>query len=384
MKILAIDTSGKICSVSVMENREILKTKYNKSEREHSQTLMPTIKETLDELKLTIDDIDLLSCSRGPGSFTGIRVGMATIKALSDAKNIPIAGVDTLKALAYSAIIKKGKKECKILSMLDAKNENVYFAVFRIHNGNLSLYKNADVANISDVVEYINFNTPLYIVGDADPEKLDPLFKAKLSKQYAQGRETANYEYIEDLPVLSESIALAAQDKYDIGDYGDSNTLFPLYLRKPQAQKKKEKEDDKLYFLEMTKYDLENIKNKYDEFPNIWDYETFEEDFKNSNYIVAKQNNEVVGFIGVRTILDELEIMNIVTRRDKQNQGIASNLLSYLLRHYIGKNLVEKINLEVNEHNIRAISLYRKFGFREVGLRKKYYNNQEDAISMTL
>ena len=76
--------------------------------------------------------------------------------------------------------------------------------------------------------------------------------------------------------------------------------------------------------------------------------------------------------------------MNIVTRKDKQNQGIASNLLSYLLRHYIGKNLVEKINLEVNEHNIRAISLYRKFGFREVGLRKKYYNNQEDAISMTL
>ena len=127
-----------------------------------------------------------------------------------------------------------------------------------------------------------------------------------------------------------------------------------------------------------------NNENKYDEFPNIWDYETFEEDFKNSNYIVAKQNNEVVGFIGVRTILDELEIMNIVTRRDKQNQGIASNLLSYLLRHYIGKNLVEKINLEVNEHNIRAISLYRKFGFREVGLRKKYYNNQEDAISMTL
>ena len=109
MKILAIDTSGKICSASVMEEGKILKTISNESEREHSQTLMPTIKKLLDELNLTIDDIDLLSCSRGPGSFTGIRVGMATIKALSDAKNIPIAGVDTLKALAYSTMIKKWK-----------------------------------------------------------------------------------------------------------------------------------------------------------------------------------------------------------------------------------------------------------------------------------
>ncbi len=384
MKILSIDTSGKICSVSVMENEKILKTISNSSEREHSQTLMPTINNILEELNLKIDDINLLSCSRGPGSFTGIRVGMATIKALSDAKNIPIAGVDTLKALAYSVIRKKGKKECKILSMLDARNENVYFAVYRIHNGNLSLYKNADVMNISDVVEYVDFNDPLYIAGDADINLLEPLLKAKYSKQLAQGRETEQYEYIEDLPILSESIAFSAQDKYNAGEYGDSNTLFPLYLRKPQAQRNKEKEDEKLYFLEMSKYDLENIKKNYKEFPNIWDYNTFEEDFKNSKYIVAKQDNEIVGFIGIRIILDELEIMNIVTRKDKQNKGIASNLLSYLLRIYIGKNIVEKINLEVNEHNIRAISLYRKFGFRQVGLRKKYYNNQEDAISMTL
>ena len=225
----------------------------------------------------------------------------------------------------------------------------------------------------------------MYIVGDVAFEKLEPLFKAKYSKQYAQVRNTEEYEYVEDLPCLSEAIAVAAQYKYETGDYGDSSTLFPLYLRKPQAQKKKQREnDDKLYFLEMTRYDLENIKMKYDMFPNIWDYDTFEEDFKNSKYIVAKQDNEVVGFIGIRTILNELEVMNIVTRKDKQNQGIASNLLSYLIRKYIGKNLVEKINLEVNEHNIRAISLYRKFGFRQVGLRKKYYNNQENAISMTL
>ncbi len=380
MKILALDTSGKICSVAVTEDGKVLKEISCTSEKEHSEILMPSIQKLLKSLNLKLDDIDLLSCSRGPGSFTGIRVAMATVKALSDAKDIPIAGVDTLKALAYSTIIKKGKRECKILSMIDARNENVYFAVYRIHNGNLSLYKNAEVRNITDVVEYIDFVNPLYIVGDTFEEKLEPFFKAKFSKQYAQGKKTDNYEYITDLPPMSEAIAMAAKDKYDIGDYGDSSTLFPMYLRKPQAQRQKEGDGERIYILEMTKLDLENIKSEYNEFPNIWDYKTLEEDYKNSKYLVAKQNNQIVGFIGTRTIFGELDIMNIVTRQDKQNQGIASNLLSYVIR----KNNVEKINLEVNEHNIKAIKLYRKFGFRDEGIRKKYYNGKDDAILMNL
>ena len=379
MKILAIDTSGKVCSVAVTEDGKVLKEVSINSEKEHSQTLMPKIKEILEDLKLKLDDINLLSCSRGPGSFTGIRVGMATIKAFSDAKNIPIAGVDTLKALAYSTIIKKGKGDCKILSMIDAKNENVYFAVYRVHNGNLSLYKNAEVRNVTDVVEYIDFETPLYIVGDLFVEKLEPLFRAKFSKQYAQGRKTVDYEYIQDLPSMAEAIAKAAEDKYEIGDYGDSSTLFPMYLRNPQAQRKKEGDTHRIHILEMTKVDLENIGKEYGNFPNIWDYDTLEEDYTNSKYLVAKQNNEVVGFIGTRTIFDELEIMNIVTRKDKLNQGIASNLLSYIIR----KSNVDKINLEVNEHNINAIKLYRKFGFRDYGTRKKYYEGKDDAILMT-
>ena len=380
MKILALDTSGKVCSVAVAEDGKILKQISSVSEKEHSQVLMPNIKSLLESLNLKLDDIDLLSCSRGPGSFTGIRVEMATVKAISDAKNIPIAGVDTLKALAYSVIIKKGKKECKILSMIDARNENVYFAVYRVHNGNLSLYKNAEIRNVSDVVEYIDFENPLYIAGDFYEEKLEPLFKAKFSKQYAQGRKTDNYEYVRDLPSMAEAIAMCAKDKYDVGDYGDSSTLFPMYLRKPQAQRQKEGDGERIYILEMTNLDLENIKSEYDNFSNIWDYETLKEDYKNSKYLVAKQNNEIVGFIGTRTIFNELEIMNIVTRQDKRNKGIASNLLSYVIR----KNIVEKINLEVNEHNINAIKLYRKFGFQDIGIRKNYYDGKDDAIMMTL
>ncbi len=380
MKILAIDTSGEICSVAILEDAKTLKVISSKSEKEHSQTLMPKIKDLFEEANLTMDDIDLLACSRGPGSFTGIRIGMATVKAFADAKNIPIAGVDSLKALAYGALIKKGRKDCKILSIIDAKNENVYCAVYRVQNGNLSLYKNPEIMNISDVVEYVNFDNPLYIVGDDFEENLNPLLNAKFSKQQAQGKDTVYYEYVYDLPTMAEAIGLAAKEKYDIGDYGDSNSLFPLYLRKPQAQRQKEGEDDKITILELSPLDLEKIKLDYDKFPNSWNYKTLEEDCKNSQYIVAKQNNEIVGFVGTKTILDEMEIMNIVVRLDKYNQGIASNMLSYIIR----KNDVKKINLEVNGHNTKAIKLYRKFGFKEVGMRKKYYEGKDDAILMTL
>ena len=239
MKILALDTSGEICSVAVAEDGKILNQISTVSEKEHSQILMPNIKKLLESLELKLDDIDLLSCSRGPGSFTGIRVGMATVKALSDAKNIPIAGVDTLKALAYSVIIKKGRKECKILSLIDARNENVYFAVYRIHNGNLSLYKNAEIRNVSDVVEYVNFEDPLYIAGDSYMEKLEPLFKAKFSKQYAQGRKTDNYEYVTDLPPMAEAIAMCAKDKYEVGDYRRFKYSIPNVFKKATGTKKK-------------------------------------------------------------------------------------------------------------------------------------------------
>ena len=380
MKILAIDTSGETCSVAILEDDKTIKVISSRSEKEHSQTLMPKIKELFAETNLTMDEINLLACSRGPGSFTGIRIGMATIKAFSDAKNIPIAGVDSLKALAYGALIKKGRKDCKILSIIDAKKQNVYCAVYRVRNGNLSLYKNPEIMNISDVVEYIDFNTPLYIVGDDFEESLTPLLDAKFSKQQAQGKESVYYEYEYNLPIMAEAIGVAAKEKYEIGDYGDSNSLFPLYLRKPQAQRQKEGEDDKIAILELSTLDLEKIKLNYDKFPNSWNYKTLEEDYHNSKYIVAKQNNEIVGFAGTKTILDEMDIMNIVIRADKYNQGIASNMLSYLIR----KNNVKKINLEVNGNNIKAIKLYSKFGFKEVGSRKKYYDGKDDAILMTL
>ena len=221
---------------ALLEDRKIIEQLHTDEVHEHSQTLMPLLKNMMDKQQLQVKDVDLLACSEGPGSFTGIRIGMATIKAFSDACNKPVTGISSLEALAYEVIEQKGRKDCKILSMIDARNDNVYFSVYRIKNGNLSVYKNPDVMSISDVVEYVNFVEPLYIIGDVFKEKLEPLLRAKISKEQAQARDVVQHEYINSTGIMAGAIGLAAFDKYDIGDYGDSDEIMPMYLRRPQAE----------------------------------------------------------------------------------------------------------------------------------------------------
>lgn len=88
MKILSIDTSSKICSVCLLEDDKIIKEINIDDGNTHSQNLMPLIDEIFKSTNLTLDNIDLLACSKGPGSFTGVRIGISTIKAFADVKNI--------------------------------------------------------------------------------------------------------------------------------------------------------------------------------------------------------------------------------------------------------------------------------------------------------
>ena len=380
MKILSIDTSSSICSVAILENNKLIKEMHNYSEKEHSETLMPMIDEIFKSTKLSLDDINLITCTKGPGSFTGIRIGLATVKAFADAKNIPVIGINSLEAQAFCGISQRGDGE--YVSIIDAKNNNVYFAIYKMKNGKFSTYKNPEVLPISNMITYIdNLKLPTYFVGDAKIEEIENLYLAQIAKQKANSEDVFKHEYLENLPTLAVGTALAGLNKYNKGIYNKEESLSPMYLRKPQAQRQKEGLSDDIAILEMSYIDLEKIKLNYDKFPNIWNYETLEDDYTNSRYYVIKQNEQIYGFVGIRIIFEEMEIMNIVTNIEKRNEGFASNLMSYIIR-YAHLNDIEKINLEVNVNNNKAIKLYKNFGFEEVGRRNKYYNG-EDALLMT-
>ena len=172
----------------------------------------------------------------------------------------------------------KFKQDYKILSIIDARNENVYFAVYRFHKGSLSIYKNPEVRNIRDTVNYINLLEPLYIVGDAIPEKLEPSIKAISAREQAEGKDVYKHEYVtEDLPTMAEAVGIAAIEKYNLGTILDPSSVSPMYLRKPQAERQLEgqridkNENEEIALLEMTANDIEKLKLNYEEFPNIWE-----------------------------------------------------------------------------------------------------------------
>lgn len=136
----------------------------------------------------------------------------------------------------------------------------------------------------------------------------------------------------------------------------------------------------------MSKNDLLQIKDILnDKFDNFWNYNILYKELENINstYLVAKSDNEIWGFGGIWKSTDDIHLTNIVTRIDKRNLGIATLILTHLIK--ISKNEhFSSLTLEVNEKNINAIKLYEKFNFKKLGKRKNYYSQNENAIIMTL
>lgn len=135
----------------------------------------------------------------------------------------------------------------------------------------------------------------------------------------------------------------------------------------------------------MTIEDFNNIKEVLtEEFDNFWSPATLKEELNSNNsyFLVAKANNEIIGFAGLKIILDEADIMNIVIKKNYRHNGIGSSLLDNLISYSKSLNL-KSITLEVNENNLSAIRLYDKFNFDKIGIRKQYYDGKSDAIIMT-
>lgn len=145
----------------------------------------------------------------------------------------------------------------------------------------------------------------------------------------------------------------------------------------------------KIYISQMTLEDLNIIKDcLFKDFDDFWSYNVLKHELENSQnlnsqYFVAKLEEEIIGFAGILTIIDEVNIMNIVVRKDNRNLGVGSLLLEKII-DVSKKQKSNLITLEVNENNLPAISLYKKYNFKQVGCRKKYYNNIDNAILMSL
>ena len=235
MKILAIDTSSYNAAVAILENQNTIIELNNNDEKTHSQKLMPMIDEAFKKSNLSLDDINLISCCVGPGSFTGVRIGIATAKAFADSKNIPTVGVSSLEALAYNL-----NQDGLICSLINANNDNVYAGLFEITEGKTlkskldflsfkDLNGNVSLNTLKDFVEVNNeLHSNIYFVGDGAVLYRD-LIKKTIFKKY-------DITIIEAQTSTGISVGKIGYTKYKNGKYGDSSFLCPIYLRKSQAE----------------------------------------------------------------------------------------------------------------------------------------------------
>lgn len=260
MKILSIDTSSNICGVSLLEDTNLICKLDADTGRTHSENLMPMIDEALKKAELKPTDINLVVCDIGPGSFTGIRIGVATAKAFSDSLNIPCIGISSLEALAYKPMflemflgtdlkcisktfgntINMSQNEIKyVCSLIDCKNDNCYFALYEKNDNGLETLIEPQAESVEGALAILNSyscdtldNAQIAFVGDGSE-----VYRAEI----AQAFENAYFLPSEFNILSSDALALSGLCKFNSGIELDD--ALPLYLKKPQAQRQLEEKE---------------------------------------------------------------------------------------------------------------------------------------------
>lgn len=222
MKILSIDTSSNLCSVALLEDNQTIQELMIDDNKTHSQNLMPLIQDLFVKSNIGLSEIDLIACNKGPGSFTGIRIGIATAKAIAEVSNIPVIGISSLDCLAYNVPNATGV----ICSLIDANNNQVYSAIFDKNYNLISDYLADDVSNIASS---LNNYSDITFVGTGSINYKDILSNINSNIKFS----TNNNQH-------SANVGKCAFEKYKNGYTENADTVLPMYLRKSQAERMKE------------------------------------------------------------------------------------------------------------------------------------------------
>ncbi|MFY0631850.1 MAG: tRNA (adenosine(37)-N6)-threonylcarbamoyltransferase complex dimerization subunit type 1 TsaB [Flavobacteriaceae bacterium] len=221
--ILNIETSTKNCSVSIAKEGKILSLKeINNGAYSHAEMLHPLIVEALEETKLTIEELSAVAVGKGPGSYTGLRIGVSAAKGLCFTHNIPLIAINSLEILSLSCVTEKGV----IIPMIDARRMEVYSAIFN-YNYQRIRKTEAEIITENSFLEYLE-KGPVYFLGDG-AEKC----KETISNE--------NAFFIDGKFPSAKEMAEASYDKFKKSDMEDVAYFEPFYLKDFVATKEKKK-----------------------------------------------------------------------------------------------------------------------------------------------
>ena len=227
MLTLAFETSAKAASVALMENGKLLGESYQNTGLTHSQTLMVMAEDLLKQCGTTVSDVTAVAVAEGPGSFTGVRIGVAAAKGFAWGRQIPCYGVSTLEAMAVSLGIYEGY----VCACMDARRSQVYNALFLVDHGAAERFSEDRAIALADLkTELEQIDGPIYLVGDGSNLTYKTL-SGEISNLILPPEHRMHQRAV--------GVALLAEQKQSAGEAGDGNALTPNYLRLSQAERER-------------------------------------------------------------------------------------------------------------------------------------------------
>ena len=224
MKILALDSTATVATVALCEDGTLLGEYTIRNGNTHSETLLPMIESLLTFFEISPDDVDLFAASAGPGSFTGVRIGAATLKGLAFDTQKPCLGVSTLEALAYNLRHVNGL----VCPVMNARRKQVYTALFRMQNGNAERLLEDSAIAISELDEILRqYDKPVWLCGDGYDITAELLTHPICATPERLRHQSAF------------SVAQTALLAYQSGVRTTDVELSPVYLRLSQAERER-------------------------------------------------------------------------------------------------------------------------------------------------
>ncbi len=228
MKLLAVDSSAKSAGVAVFDGEKLVSECFVNASLTHSRTLMPMVDYALSQADLKIENIDSFAVSKGPGSFTGVRIGVAAVKGLAFPGGKPCAGVSTLEAMAYNFT----DEDCTVFSLMDARRSQVYTASFEVKGGKVIRLSEDSAQSIETVsAKAAGIKGKIYLAGDGAALSYDAF--AAVNPAVILPAENRRYQ-------RAYGVGLAALAN---GGFVSPEALEIAYVRPSQAERElKEKE----------------------------------------------------------------------------------------------------------------------------------------------
>ncbi len=371
MNILALDSSGIAASAAIVTEEKVLGEFFINHKMTHSQTLMPLTEQLFKTLDINKKDIDYVAVSCGPGSFTGLRIGMAAAKGLCLALGKKLIAVPTLDVIAENA----AESDKLVVPVMDARRGQVYYCIYEKEKGCLVPKTDYDADSIEAVINKVKAEgKPVVFLGDGTVPFESEILKA--------GFEIGdNTKRLQRAACVGTSAVKAVKENKAV----EPENAELIYLRKSQAERELEERENALSFRLMTKADIDIIADIEKRcFSVPWSRKMIEDDFKNglTYYIICEKKGKPIGYAEMWHVVNEGHITNVAVVPEEQGKGTGKRLMEELIqlakqKHMIGMTLEVRVSNEIAKH------LYESFGFKAEDIRPEYYSdNRESALIM--